>query len=414
MADPISNWCTNVAGTNLKMFSDTPNDLTIESAVIGTSTIAPSSPADFDDLKSKAYNAYRDTNFLSSGAFNETDHFRGYPKPTVTATFSEYSSTSDTNNSLRVTCTIPNKVGFDVITVFQNLDVDSTAYEATIPSGSLTSGLSPLFATTDAGSSPIDYTITYLTTGSTNQYTPTLAGDTTGQLVYTEPILREGSLSIDYINNPLGNVIKVGIAASDSCSASHSDPSSSEYFQSKIWATTSPVELGDTLYKGNKASNGGNTIAASKVFFVANLGLGYSKIVTNSSGVITSFTVCTPTPPTYGSIYGTDLYTNQAKDHWIQETTSIFHKIDRNASEATIWSPTSNKTNRKLNDGASSYALIVGSDLLLVSIYRRPKGETWTSWGQSVDSWRSYVTNTDTFDFTITTYDYLVKLENSP
>jgi len=272
MDNPIANWChpTN----DLKMFQDSANDLTIGSAVEGTSGTLYTT---FDNLTANCYNNFVDDTYGTKGVDpNETEEFRGYPKPTVTATFSEYSSTSDTPNSLRVTCTVPNKVGFDIITVFQNLDVDSTAYECTIPSGTLTSGLSPLFTTSGAD---IDYTITYYSTGSTVQYNPTLTGDTTGTLVYTEPVLRDYSKAALFYD-------------SDLCLTT---TTATGYYNGSIWSSQALTGgTGQTLWEGEKASNGGNTNTGAKVFRVANLSLGFDKIVTNSSSVVTSWVQCSP------------------------------------------------------------------------------------------------------------------------
>jgi len=277
MTNPASNWChpTN----DLKMMQDSANDLTIGSAVERTSGTLYT---EFDDLRTNAYSGFIDGTYGTRGGTpTESEHFRGYPLVHVSAAFSEYAGQSDTPNSLRVECRIVNKVGFDVITVFQNLDVDSTAYECTIAAGNLTSGLSPLFTT---GGADIIYTITWYTTGTTLQLTPaTLTGDTTGTLVYTAPA--------ETILNDFG--VSAVFYDSDSCAAG---TTATGYYLESIWAASAITigVTGITLYQGDRASNGGTTTAASKVFRRANLSLGYDKIVTNASGVITSNTQCSP------------------------------------------------------------------------------------------------------------------------
>lgn len=270
MINPTSNWVHPTDG--YEMFEVDPNDLTIENAVEGTSGTA------YTTLANQITNAY--TPFLDStygvAPITSSNEFQGYPKPTVTCTFNEYSSTSDTNNSLRVVLTVPNKVGFDIVVAFQNLDVDATVYEATLPAGQVDSGNLPMFTTTGAD---IDYTITWYAAGSTNQYTPTLTGDTTGTLVYTEPVLRDFSLAADFYD-------------SDLCLTT---TTATGYYLGSIWSSQALTGgTGQTLYEGEKASNGGNTLTGAKVFRVANLSLGYDKIVTNSSSVVTSWIQCSP------------------------------------------------------------------------------------------------------------------------
>ena len=182
---------------------------------------------------------------------------------------------------MRVECTIANKVGFDVLVNFQNLDVDSTVYEATIPAGQTTSGVSPLFFANE-GNTPIDYTMTWHSASSTVQYTPTLTGSTTGTLTFIEPILRDFSKVAVFYDSDLCLTTTTALDGS--------------YYLGRIWADQVIVccATGYTLYKGEKNSNGGNTNVGANVFRVANLSLGFDKIVTNSSGVITSFVQCSP------------------------------------------------------------------------------------------------------------------------
>lgn len=351
MVNPTANWCHPTA--DLKMFKVTSNDLTIDSAVLGSASastvvnealengsgkvvlvvvsntsfsvndkiIFTSSGGeytdivstvvslvstgeihtahdygvgdggsgtvdklvwgDFDELQADTFNNFVDSGFGTQGVDpNETEEFRGYPKPTVTATFTEFTGASTTPNSLTVECTIANKVGFDIHVDFQNLDVDSTVYEATITAGNRTSGVSPMFTTTGAD---IIFTMTWYSTTSTVQYTPTLTGDTTGTLVFTAPgesILRDFGVAAVFYD-------------SDLCLTT---TTATGYYQEKIWSSSviSIGVTGITLYQGDRASNGGNTTAASKVFRRANLSLGFDKIVTNGSGVITTNVQCSP------------------------------------------------------------------------------------------------------------------------
>ncbi len=272
MVDPTVNWCHPT--DDLKMMQDSALDLTIGSAVEGTTGTLYT---EFDDLRTNAFAAFRAS---GSGTPTESGHFRGYPKPTVTADFSEFAGGSDTPNSLRVECRIGNKLGFDLAVHFQNLDVDSTVYEATIFAGNRSSGISPMFTTNSAD---IIYTMTFYSTTSTTQFTPSLTGDTTGTLVFTAPaetILRDFGVSAVFYD-------------SDSCAAG---TSATGYYLEHIWSSSAITigVTGITLYQGNKNSNGGNTLAASKVFRRSNLSLGFDKIVTNASGVITTNVQCSP------------------------------------------------------------------------------------------------------------------------
>ena len=270
MVNPTANWChpTN----DLKMFTETTNDLTIESAVKGTSGTAYSN---FDDLRNNATTALLDSTY-GSGAITSTNEFRGYPKPTVTATFEEFAGISSTANALRVTLSVPVKVGFDISVFFTNTDT-STTYETTLSAGS-TSELNPLFQTTGAD---LDYTMTWSSTNSTVQYTPTLAGDTTGTLVYTEPVIRDYS------------TVANAVYDTDDCAASTS-AIPANWISGRVWHDATPISVGQTLYEGDKASNGGTTNVGLVYIRRANLFLGWDKIVTNSSGVVQSIVQCSP------------------------------------------------------------------------------------------------------------------------
>ena len=275
MVNPTSNWVHPADG--YKMFEVDPNDLTIENAVEGTSGTAHTT------LNDQIANAY--TDFLDSthgvAPITSSNEFQGYPKPTVTATFSEFFNVSTGTDALRVTCTIANKVGFDIRIEFQNLDVDSTVYFATISAGQTVVTNSPLFFAS-SGNTPINYTMTYLSTGSTTQFTPTLNGSTTGTLTFIEPILRDFSVVAVFYDSDLCLTTTTALDGS--------------YHLGRIWADQTIVccDTGYTLYKGEKNSNGGNTNVGANVFRIANLSLGFDKIVTNGSGVITSFVQCSP------------------------------------------------------------------------------------------------------------------------
>ena len=274
MVDPDQEWCHPT--DDLKMFQDSANDLTIGSAVQGTSGTLYT---EFDDLRTNNVTAFLDSTY-GSGTVTSTNEFRGYPKTTVTAEFTEFAGGSDTPNSLRVECTIANKVGYDIRVDFQNLDVDSTVFESTIVAGNRSSGISPMFTT---GGADIIYTMTWYSTTSTVQYTPTLTGSTTGTLVFTTPvetILRDFGVAAVFYD-------------SDSCAAG---TTATGYYLEHIWSSSAITigVTGITLYQGNKNSNGGNTTAASKVFRRSNLSLGFDKIVTDSSGVISTNVQCSP------------------------------------------------------------------------------------------------------------------------
>jgi len=277
MVNPITNWChpTN----DLKMFSDVANDLTIESAIKGTTG---TNYDNFDALTSNSYNDFVDGSFGTQGVDpNETEEFRGYPKPEVTATFTEFFNSTTGTDALRVECTVINKVGFDISIDFQNLDVDSTVYEATISSGQTTSNVTPMFFA-DFGDTPIDYTITWYSTTSTVQYTPTLTGSTTGTLTFIAPILRDFNKTAVFYDSDLCLTTTTALDGS--------------YYLGAIWADQAITccTTGYTWYKGETIENGGNTNVGANVFRIANLSAGFDKIVTNSSGVITSFVQCSP------------------------------------------------------------------------------------------------------------------------
>ena len=273
MINPTSNWChpTN----DLKMMQDAANDLTIGSAVKGTSGTLYTT---FDNQKANAYTPFLDSVY-GVAPITSSHEFRGYPKPTVTCTFNEFFNSSTGTDALRVTCTIPNKVGFDIVIAFQNLTVDTTVYEATISAGNTSVTNSPMFVAT-SGNTPIDYDMTWYSTGSTNQYTPTLNA-VSGTLTYVEPIIRDFSKSAVFYDSDLCETTTTALDGS--------------YYLGAIWAdqVIACCTTGYTLYKGNKASNGGNTNVGANVFRIANLSCGFDKLVTNSSGVVTSAVACT-------------------------------------------------------------------------------------------------------------------------
>lgn len=262
---PTVNFCPQTGSYRVKYVV---NGSAVASAVHGTKgTIY----TQLTDMASNCHNDFIDGSYGSQGN-NPTRmlQFRGYPKPTVTATFQEFSS-----SSLRVVCTIPNKVGFNIQIDFQNLDKGSTVYEVMIVAGQTTSGIYPLFT---ASSADVDYTMTWYSSSSTNQYTPTLAGSTTGTLTYTEDILWQYSLPAIWRDT-------------NSCTASESAVTG--YYLDRVWANTTINQTGITLYKGDRASNGGSTNVGAKVFRFANITIGKNfKAVTNSSGVITSWSEC--------------------------------------------------------------------------------------------------------------------------
>jgi hypothetical protein len=207
---------------------------------------------------------------------------RGFPKPSVTANFTEYFNTATGTDGLRVECTMSTPVGFDVNIHFQNLSEDSTVYEVAINKGQTSSGVYPLFAA-DATDTSISYSMTFYSSSSTEQYTPSLTGSVTGSLLYVEPILNDNNYSIDHNTDA-----NIGVLSSDDCDATLSQPSG--YTSDSIWCDGT-IAVNSTLYKGDKASNGGTTIVPDRYFRIQWL-TGYRKIVTNTSGVVTSIEDC--------------------------------------------------------------------------------------------------------------------------
>jgi hypothetical protein len=116
MADPTANYCPRGV-TDLKMMQDTTNDLSIGSAVKGTSSTS-TLYTNFDDLRNNATNSMMDTVYNASKITpTNTEMFRGYPKPTTTMDFQKF--TDGTYPSAQVEkayCNpvLNNIIGFDI------------------------------------------------------------------------------------------------------------------------------------------------------------------------------------------------------------------------------------------------------------------------------------------------------------
>jgi hypothetical protein len=119
MAEPTTNYVPLTASA--KMFRDSANDKTIASAVKGThgsSTLYTT----FDNLRTNCNNDLVDGTHGTQGVDpTESEHFRGYPKPTVTMNYEVVDAgTSPDYQKLLCKPTLNNKVGFDIVV---NLDI---------------------------------------------------------------------------------------------------------------------------------------------------------------------------------------------------------------------------------------------------------------------------------------------------
>ena len=190
MANPTINWTPLTAW---KIMQDSANDLTIASAVQGTKGTLYT---DFDSIRTNCYNDYVDSSYGTKGV-NPTDalKFRGYPKPTVTAAFTEdddYGTVcggNDGSNWVNCQVSIPNKVGFDIVVTVSNEDDEPSAtdYNLTITAGNTSSSVLKTIATDDGKGSNRSYTM--VVSVDIPSYTPILTG-ATGSIVFVAPTSR--------------------------------------------------------------------------------------------------------------------------------------------------------------------------------------------------------------------------------
>lgn len=127
MAEPTQNYCPKTA--DLKMFQDSANDKTIASAVKGTHA-SSTLYSNFDDLRNNCVSALVHNTYGTKGVTpTQTEHFRGYPKPTITLNFEKVTVgtyPSMTYQKLLCKPVLNNKLGFDITVTISVIENDPT------------------------------------------------------------------------------------------------------------------------------------------------------------------------------------------------------------------------------------------------------------------------------------------------